>query len=299
MNPPIANPTTEVLLSQMSWVRSLARSLVDDPHAADDLCQETYLAALESPPANHRSPRGWLRVVLRNFLLQDARGDERRRRREEYAARREVTSATSELVERVAVQKQVAEAVLELEEPYRSTIILRYFEELPPRKIAARTEVPVSTVKTRLDRGLKQLRDKLTRVHGERGTWMLALLPLTTKPASPVLITLGAVLMNSKLKLAIVALIVILAGILTWNGFSGDDPRTPSGGAAAALPDASDDATGARGARSGSTAGGGGASPARSAKPLASPMTDANEEPEIVTIPGRVIDVLAQPAAGV
>jgi DNA-directed RNA polymerase specialized sigma24 family protein len=33
----------------------LARSLVSDPHRAEDLAQETTLVALESPPANAAS----------------------------------------------------------------------------------------------------------------------------------------------------------------------------------------------------------------------------------------------------
>jgi DNA-directed RNA polymerase specialized sigma24 family protein len=32
----------------------------------------------------------------------------------------------------------VAQVVLELEEPYRSTVLLRFFEDLEPREIAAR-----------------------------------------------------------------------------------------------------------------------------------------------------------------
>jgi DNA-directed RNA polymerase specialized sigma24 family protein len=33
----------------------------------------------------------------------------------------------------VRAQKHVAEALMELSEPYRSTLVLRFYENLPPR----------------------------------------------------------------------------------------------------------------------------------------------------------------------
>ena len=46
MEPLALDPAT--LLAQDHRLRSLARALVRDAHAADDLAQETWLAALES-----------------------------------------------------------------------------------------------------------------------------------------------------------------------------------------------------------------------------------------------------------
>jgi carboxypeptidase family protein/sigma-70-like protein len=51
--------------------------------------------------------------------------------------------------------------VLALDEPYRSTLVLRFFEEQPADAIARAVGVPVETVRTRVKRGLAQLRAKL------------------------------------------------------------------------------------------------------------------------------------------
>ncbi|MBZ0153516.1 MAG: hypothetical protein K8J09_18480, partial [Planctomycetes bacterium] len=37
-------------LAEMAWVRALARSLLHDPSLADDVAQDTWLAAQTSPP---------------------------------------------------------------------------------------------------------------------------------------------------------------------------------------------------------------------------------------------------------
>ncbi len=38
------------LLRQTGWLRALAGSLVGDPHRAEDIVQDTVLAALQEPP---------------------------------------------------------------------------------------------------------------------------------------------------------------------------------------------------------------------------------------------------------
>src|SRR5436190_1898691 len=73
---------------------------------------------------------------------------------------------------------RVVAAVLALEEPYRECVLLRYFEELSPRAIAARQRVPLETARTRLKRALELLRARLDREYGgERGAWGAALAP--------------------------------------------------------------------------------------------------------------------------
>ena len=73
------------------------------------------------------------------------------------------------------------DALLSLEEPYRATLLWRYHAGLPLAEIAARQNVPVETVRTRIQRGLARLRDHLDRTHpGGRSAWMAALLPLGT-----------------------------------------------------------------------------------------------------------------------
>ena len=54
-------------------------------------------------------------------------------------------------------------AVARLDEPYRETVMLRFYGELSLAEIAAQTDRPIGTVKTHLFRGLAKLRDIAAR----------------------------------------------------------------------------------------------------------------------------------------
>ena len=43
-------PTSEELLAHLGFVRRLARALMGDEARADDLAQDTFVAALRTPP---------------------------------------------------------------------------------------------------------------------------------------------------------------------------------------------------------------------------------------------------------
>lgn len=206
------------LFAQAAWVHRLAHSLVADPNAADDLAQDTWLTVLQSPPRDGASPRGWLATVLENLRRQERRGEARRRTREQTAARTEAQPDTLDVLARAAMHRELVEAVMSLREPFRTTILLRFFDEKPPRDIARELGVPVHTVNSRLQRGLAELRAKLDQPRGgDRSAWIVALAPLARRGAasaswaSPSAI--GALVMNTKWKIAAL-LVLALAGVL-------------------------------------------------------------------------------------
>ena len=121
----------EKLLAHSGWVQALARQLVRDESTADDLVQDTWLAALRRPPRRSGPLRGWLSTVLRNRARETHRRESRRVRRETEAALPERTLDAAEVVARADAHKDVVLAVLALEEPYRTTILFRYFEANP------------------------------------------------------------------------------------------------------------------------------------------------------------------------
>lgn len=211
------HPAFEELLANAAWARALARSLVRDAGHADDLVQRAFVTAIEHPPANVTAPRAWIVKVMRNFARQDFRADGRRAQRERESARHEAVEP-DEIGARAALQRELMDAVLALREPYRSTIWARYYDGLAPREIARRHDVPVKTVKSRLARGLRELREHLDRSRGgDRSAWLAALAPLALRP--PILVlTTGVVLMNAKLWIgggAAAAALIILA--LAWK----------------------------------------------------------------------------------
>ncbi|MHC4410541.1 MAG: RNA polymerase sigma factor, partial [Planctomycetota bacterium] len=173
-------PQPEVLISHAGFIRAVAQRLLLDDHEVDDVVQQTLLAALEKPP--RRALKPWLAAVASNLARMRRRTEGRIHRREKVAARPESMTATSDIAERLETQRRLVEAVTSLDDPYRDVIVLRYFDELPPREVAAELNIPVETVRTRTRRALEQLRSNLDRHPGGRKGWQLALLPLALPP---------------------------------------------------------------------------------------------------------------------
>src|SRR5262245_17029027 len=83
-------PIERLLDEHAAFVRSVARALVLDESRADDVAQDTWLAALKHPPARAPGVRAWLAKVARNFSFRVRRDEARRDAREERAAVSEV-----------------------------------------------------------------------------------------------------------------------------------------------------------------------------------------------------------------
>ncbi len=168
------------LLEHSGWMRSLALSLVKDDARADDIVQQTWLAAVEHPP-QHKNMGAWLNRVLRNFAYRSHRDEMRRHKRESATASPEISAEQSpqDLLEKTELHKQLVEIVLHLDEPHRSTIILRFFEGLSQSQISKNQNIPYTTVCSRLNRGLELIRNELDSQHGgDRKQWMGILSPL-------------------------------------------------------------------------------------------------------------------------
>ncbi|TAJ23987.1 MAG: sigma-70 family RNA polymerase sigma factor [Planctomycetota bacterium] len=170
--------TGEELARHARWIRRLASALLRDEAAAEDLVQDAWLAALTRPPSEGRL-RPWLREVARNLARRQHRGNARRSAREESARAPSQPEAPDAFAERVETEQRLTRALAALAEPFRTTLMLRYYEELEPAEIAARLGLPGGTVRWRLARGLELLRERLDRAHGgDRRAWSLALAPL-------------------------------------------------------------------------------------------------------------------------
>jgi RNA polymerase sigma-70 factor (ECF subfamily) len=226
--PPTRPISAETLLSHAGWVRALARGLVRDRQAAEDVVQETWLAALERGPREGRPLSSWLARVARNFARKGMRSEARRDAHERLAPQAEGELSPSLLFERAALHKELVEAVMGLGEPYRSTILLRYFEDLAPRAIARREGIPVRTVKTRLARALEKLRASLdARSGGDRASWMAALGAFAKNPIAVGTGTTVATIMSTNLKLlsAGVLLSALVVTFMVLNQRSVRQPR--------------------------------------------------------------------------
>ncbi|MFO1052814.1 MAG: sigma-70 family RNA polymerase sigma factor [Planctomycetota bacterium] len=171
----------DALAAEEPFVRALARSLLCDDAAADDVVQQTWIEALRRGMPGRGERRGWLARVVSTRASNLRRGERRRVAHEREAARPEAIESPVELLAREDQRRMVVAAVASLGEPYRTAIMLRYFEGHEPRAMSTLLEVPVDTVNTRLRRARQMLREKLDARHGgDRRAWMLGLIPLAS-----------------------------------------------------------------------------------------------------------------------
>jgi RNA polymerase sigma factor (sigma-70 family) len=180
--------SAEELLTHADWVKRLARILTRDSSDAEDLVQETWLAAVKHPPATDRPLLPWLSEVTRNAFRMRRRGERRRAEREQIAlALTEPPATPAELVERARLQQMLVALVLELPEAVRDVLLLRFFEDLTSGEIAQRLGVPDGTVRWRLKEGLEKLRERLDATHGgDRKAWCAAVVAGFRLPDLPV-----------------------------------------------------------------------------------------------------------------
>jgi RNA polymerase sigma factor (sigma-70 family) len=236
----------EELLTHAAWLRRLATALVGPANDPEDLAQEAWVAALRHPPRPASSGesaapplRSWLAEVLRNAARMRSRGAGRRLLRDgAFAADApdDIPSAEA-LLERLHTQRMLAGLVAELAEPYRSTLLLHYYEGLPSAEIARLQQVPAGTVRWRLKTGLDKLRASLDDgAGGDRRLWCAALLPLAHRAPSGWVALLksslkGALMMTRTAKIVGAATLVAAAG--TWAGVAYEHAETSASPAAA------------------------------------------------------------------
>src|SRR5437868_11872520 len=84
---PADPPEIDALLAHRGLVQRIARALVGPGGAAEDVVQETWVAALRSGPREPTSLRPWLARVAERFGLAELRRGRARRRRETAAVR--------------------------------------------------------------------------------------------------------------------------------------------------------------------------------------------------------------------
>lgn len=220
------------VLEHSGFVRELARALVFDVDLARDVEQQTWLAALRHAPRESHSARSWLAAVVRNNAFQLFRNRRRRTAREGAVAVNEDQglgdcAAPEEWLAREELRRQIVSAVDGLDEPWRSTLIRRYFDELTPQQVAERTGTSLETVRSRLKRAHALLRERLERRSGRSSLSLsLALVEAwrLTPPAGEGLaggvaawFTQWSLIVGTAQKLSIAAAVVVLGWLgLTW-----------------------------------------------------------------------------------
>ena len=160
-----------------SRIRGAAYRFLGSEEEAKDVAQEAFLKAYRALGGFKREARfsSWLYQIATNLC----RDRLRRRRSRGTVSLEEMEETGGAIVEtrpgahdrllQEDLARAVRRAIHALGEEQREVVILKEYEGLTFLEIAQALDVPVSTVKTRLYRGLGQLRLRLER-EGIRGT---------------------------------------------------------------------------------------------------------------------------------
>ncbi len=146
--------------------------LVNDRAAAEDLFQETWMRVLErgSQYNGRHSFVAWLMGIARHMAIdwmrqrRPASLDELMRADDDgpavqFASTDDTSPLTSALANEQAAH--LANALAHIPVVYREVLVLRFQEEMKLEEIAEVAGVPLSTVKSRLYRGVTELRSRM------------------------------------------------------------------------------------------------------------------------------------------
>ena len=158
-------------------IQGVIYRIVGNHDEARDLSQEAFLKAYRALGTFKQEARfsSWLYQIAINATRDRLR---RRRRRNDLSlddveeraetSLRDAGPSALDLIESNDLSRVVAAAMAALPEEQREVVILKEYQGLTFPEIAETLDVPLSTVKTRLYRGLGQLRVRLERqgIHG-------------------------------------------------------------------------------------------------------------------------------------
>lgn len=164
-------------------IYTLAMRLVQNPHDAEDVTQQTLLSALENLGGfRHEAAFGtWLRRIATHAALKVLRkrrglntvsldaatepGDDDTIPHPDYIA--DWREGPEELAQRSETHRQIEEALARLDDKHRLVFVLRDVEGLSVRETAEALGLSEANVKVRLLRARLQLREHLTRLLGD------------------------------------------------------------------------------------------------------------------------------------
>ncbi|XCB23965.1 RNA polymerase sigma factor [Tunturibacter gelidoferens] len=145
---------------------------------AEDLFQETWMRVLLRGAQYNGKARfdTWLFTIARNLVIDLSRKrvmaslDEMGEGKEDERPFEVAMSGPSPLEQFQSRENcaEVGEVLLKLEPSYREVLVLRFYEELSLEEIATVTRAPLSTVKSRLYRGLAALKPEMEQLRSSR-----------------------------------------------------------------------------------------------------------------------------------
>lgn len=140
--------------------------MLPSPEVAEEVVQDAFDAAWRQA-RTYRHERGsvrtWLLAIARNAAIdwRRTRGQRMARERPLEEAATRADPRADELLERALRSSRVRAALATLPPEQREVLVLAFFTGLSQTEIAARTGVPLGTVKGRARLGMAKLRQAL------------------------------------------------------------------------------------------------------------------------------------------
>ena len=149
----------------------MAKWLIRDRDAAEDLVQETFVAALKS---FHRFQKGtncraWLIKIMYHTLSKRRRSESRLRLVSDTEEQIAETVAFEPPTPQHLTEQEVLDALERLPQQFQEVVILSDVEDLTYKEIAEALSIPTGTVMSRLHRGRRLLRAELAAYANARG----------------------------------------------------------------------------------------------------------------------------------
>jgi RNA polymerase sigma-70 factor (ECF subfamily) len=150
----------EIVTIMQGPVRAFARRMMRDQHLGDDAAQDTFLRMWKG--LRTHEPRGrfvaWTFTIARNTCIEALRREKR-----VPMPLDELDAGSIDPSDQQVLRGIVNEALAKLEEPFRSTLLLRE-TGLAYEELAETMEIPVGTVRSRLHEARRRMATMLAPV---------------------------------------------------------------------------------------------------------------------------------------
>ena len=158
-------------------VKALILRIIHDETGADDLLQEVFMEIwnrAKNFSAQKGKPLGWMATLTRRRAIDAlrkrqayARAEERLQAEPEQQPLAWVQNVTEKEIRAGDARVLMAKVINSLPEAQQQVIELAFFQGMSQREIASNTNIPLGTVKTRLELGLKKIYDGLKELKDE------------------------------------------------------------------------------------------------------------------------------------
>ncbi len=158
-------------------LKALILRVIHNEAEADDLLQEIFMEIWNQAKnfsAQKGKPLGWMVTLARRRAIDGlrknqayARAEERLKNETEQQPDAWGNNATEEEILLSDTRALIRKVISSLPPPQQQAIDLAFFKGMSQREIAAKTNTPLGTVKTRLELGLKKIYDGLKEFRDE------------------------------------------------------------------------------------------------------------------------------------